>query len=127
MRSCRRAYPISKKRSVRTLPLSVKHRDALVLNRRGMAIYTVCDTRRIDELLRSSNAASLAVTHSVRVRWRQQEYMPAVDEPTAYVFMCHDYGDHSSWFLRDLGAWDSLYGHGTVLYDENLRPVVLCF
>lgn len=50
--------------------------------------------------------------------------MPAVDEPTAYVFLCHDYGDHSSWFLRDLGAWDSHRGHGAVLHDEKLKAML---
>lgn len=41
LQMCRRCFPVPKKRSIRSLPLSVKHKHEFVLNRRGMALYMV--------------------------------------------------------------------------------------
>ena len=43
--------------------------------------------------------------------------MPPLEEPRGIVFLCHDYGDHSSWFFRDLAVNLVRQGYGCIALD----------
>src|SRR6056297_733710 len=73
----RRLYPLPYKRcSPASLPLNVQHSDRFLVSRRGQALYM----------------------QTFRPPHLKEEGVKGV------VFLVHDYGDHSSWFLRDLAV-----------------------